>query len=213
VGMPDPRGQWVRLSQTIIAVLAGVALLAPGAGAVVAEVKPLRIGPPQLKLATATVPYTHQLIAKGGTAPYTFTLHEGAPPQGITLSPTGEVSGTPTETGSGTFTVLATDSSTPAMTATRTYTLGVQLDVTPTSIKRTRVSALVQAALGAAADRAPTNSRCSRGPSRKESSSTRKSSHRSTAAPRRPATTRSRSRPPTCHLGRWARARTNCTWV
>jgi hypothetical protein len=148
--MPDPRGQWVRLSQTIIAVLAGVALLAPGAGAVVAEVKPLKIGPPQLKLATATVPYTHQLIAKGGTAPYTFTLHEGAPPQGITLSPTGEVSGTPTETGSGTFTVLATDSSTPAMTATRTYTLGVQLDVTPTSIKRTRVSALVQAALGAA---------------------------------------------------------------
>jgi hypothetical protein len=65
------------------------------------------------------------------------------------------VSGTPTETGSSTFTVLATDSSTPAMTATRTYTVGVQLDVTPKSIRRTRVSGFVEERLGAAGGTGP----------------------------------------------------------
>jgi hypothetical protein len=150
VRISDPRGRSVRLSEAVIAVLAGMALLAPAAGAVVAKVKPLKIGPSELKLATATVPYKHQLTANGGTAPYTFTLQEGTPPPGITLSPAGEVSGTPTEAGSSTFTVLATDSSTPAMTATRTYTVGVQLDVTPKSIKHTRVSALVDVGLSTA---------------------------------------------------------------
>jgi hypothetical protein len=129
-------------------------LLAPGAGAVVAA-KPLKIGPPELKLATATVPYAQQLSAKGGTAPYSFSVQEGAPPAGITLGATGELSGTPSETGSSTFTVLATDSSTPALSATRTYTLGVQLDVTPTSIKRTRVSGFVEALLHAAGGTGP----------------------------------------------------------
>jgi hypothetical protein len=150
VRISDPRGRWVRLPQAVIALLAGMALVATGAGAVVAKVKPLKVGPPELKLATATVPYNHQLTANGGTAPYTFTLQEGTPPPGITLSSTGELSGTPTETGSSTFTVLATDSSAPAMTATRTYTVGVQLDVTPRSIRHTRVSGLVDVGLGAA---------------------------------------------------------------
>jgi hypothetical protein len=125
-------------------------LLAPGAGATIVKVKPLKIHPAEVKQATATVPYNHSLIATGGTPPYTFALQEGAPPPGITLGSSGELSGTATETGSGTFTVLATDSSTPAMTATRTYTMGVQLDVEPRSIKPTRVSAPVQAPLHAA---------------------------------------------------------------
>jgi hypothetical protein len=138
------------VSQAIVTVLAGMALLAPGAGAVVAKIKPLKIGPAELKQATATQPYTRLVTATGGTEPYSFALQEGSPPPGITLSPSGEFSGTPTETGSSTFTVVATDSSTPAMTATRTYTLGVQLDVEPRSFKPTRVSALVQQQLHAA---------------------------------------------------------------
>jgi hypothetical protein len=129
-----------------VALLAGT-LTAPGAGATVAKVKPLRIKPAALKMATATVPYWHTLTASGGTAPYTFTVQEGAPPAGITLSPSGELSGTAPESGSGTFTVLATDSSNPALTATRTYTLGVQLDVEPTSIKRTKVQGFINVPL------------------------------------------------------------------
>jgi hypothetical protein len=137
------------VSSAIVTVLAGMMLLAPGAGAVV-KAKPLKIATAELKQATATVPYKRQLIANGGTEPYSFALQEGSPPSGITLSPSGELSGTASETGSSTFTVIATDSSTPAMTATKTYTLGVQLDVEPRSFRPTRVSALVQEQLHAA---------------------------------------------------------------
>jgi hypothetical protein len=138
------------VSHAIVTVLAGVMLLAPGAGAIVAKVKPLKLGPAELKQATATQPYTRQLSASGGTEPYSFALQEGAPPAGITLTPAGELSGTTPETGSSTFTVVVTDSSTPAMTATRTYTLNVQLNVEPRSFQPTRVSALVDQQLHAA---------------------------------------------------------------
>jgi hypothetical protein len=126
----------------VVTLLAGL-LTTSGAGAIVAKVKPLRIGPATLRTATATVPYSHALIAAGGTGPYTFTLQEGAPPAGINLSPSGELTGTAAEAGSSTFTVLATDSSNPALTATKTYTLEVQLDVQPKSIKPTPVQGFI----------------------------------------------------------------------
>lgn len=54
--------------------------------------------------------YSQQIVATGGTAPYTFTRISGAQiPPGITLSSGGLISGTPTTTGSATFTVRVTD--------------------------------------------------------------------------------------------------------
>jgi hypothetical protein len=54
------------------------------------------------------VPYSQSLSATGGVAPYTFTVTAGALPAGLTLSPAGLVSGTPTATGTANFTVTAT---------------------------------------------------------------------------------------------------------
>jgi hypothetical protein len=54
-------------------------------------------------------PYTAQLEATGGTGAHTWSVAEGALPDGLTLSSNGVISGTPTMVGSSTFTVRVTD--------------------------------------------------------------------------------------------------------
>ena len=54
-------------------------------------------------------PYSQAFAVTGGTAPHTFSISAGAPPQPLTLDPTGVLSGTPTQAGTFTFTVTATD--------------------------------------------------------------------------------------------------------
>jgi hypothetical protein len=54
-------------------------------------------------------PYSEQLATAGGTAPVTFAL-VGTLPDGLTLSATGLISGTPTTDGTSSFTVQFTDS-------------------------------------------------------------------------------------------------------
>lgn len=51
-----------------------------------------------------------QTLAATGTTPITWTLDSGSLPAGLTLSPSGIISGTPTATGTFTFTVKATNS-------------------------------------------------------------------------------------------------------
>lgn len=55
------------------------------------------------------VPFSATLQGSGGTAPYTFAITAGVLPQGLTLSPTGALTGTSTLIGSYAFTVTATD--------------------------------------------------------------------------------------------------------
>jgi hypothetical protein len=51
-------------------------------------------------------PYLDSVIAKGGSTPYTYSVTAGSLPAGITLgSTTGKLTGTPTASGSFTFTV------------------------------------------------------------------------------------------------------------
>src|ERR1700731_1493715 len=94
----DVRCRWRPVTVTV-ALMAALLLLAPGAGASTSTVKPVKIRPETLRLATATVPYAQSLGATGGTAPYTFTLQSGSLPGGMTLSPSGELAGTPTAAG------------------------------------------------------------------------------------------------------------------
>ncbi len=71
---------------------------------------PITLSPTTLPNETAGTTYSQTITASGGTAPYVFSVVSGAPPTGLTLSTGGVLSGTPTTTGSFTFTVIATDS-------------------------------------------------------------------------------------------------------
>ncbi len=77
-------------------------------------------------------PYSETLAAKGGDVPYTWAITKGTLPAGLSLTSYGVISGTPTGWGVSTFTVKATDLSSPAQTATGTVTLDV-IEAPPTS--------------------------------------------------------------------------------
>ena len=66
------------------------------------------VQPAMLPDAQQGVSYSRSLTATGGVAPYTFEITAGALPAGLSLSPAGLVSGTPTATGVFNFTVTAT---------------------------------------------------------------------------------------------------------
>jgi len=80
------------------------------------------------KLAAAKVnrSYSKSLAASGGTPPYTWAVSAGSPPPGLTLGTGGQLSGTPTATGSYTFTVKVTDSTATPKAATRAFTVTVK---------------------------------------------------------------------------------------
>ena len=83
------------------------------------------ITPPQGAVGSS---YSAQLAATGGTAPVTFALSGGTTlPPGLTLSPAGLISGTPTTAGTFPFTVTATDST------GATASLPLSIVVTPAS--------------------------------------------------------------------------------
>jgi hypothetical protein len=54
-------------------------------------------------------PYAFAFTASGGTQPYAWSVSAGSLPKGLTLSQTGELSGTSTATGSFSFTVTVED--------------------------------------------------------------------------------------------------------
>jgi hypothetical protein len=94
----------------------------------------ITVEPAPLVITTATLPdgsttaaYSATLAATGGTGATTWSITAGTLPAGLTLDPaTGQISGTPTETGTFTITFQVTDSATPtAQTATRQLTLNV----------------------------------------------------------------------------------------
>ena len=70
----------------------------------------LTISPTTLPSGIAGTAYTQTLTATGGTGTVTFDVTTGSPPSGVTLTSTGDLSGTPTQTGTSSFTVTATDS-------------------------------------------------------------------------------------------------------
>src|SRR5690348_16689884 len=87
---------------------------------------------PPLNVATSLLPigiessaYSANLVAADGTAPYAWSLQSGALPAGLTLSGSGQISGTPTGTGSSAFTVQVTDAR--SQTASRLLLITVGL--------------------------------------------------------------------------------------
>src|SRR5215469_8494720 len=94
-----------------------------GGGAVVT---PVTITTSTLAGGTQGTAYSQTLTASGGTSPYAWTLVSGTNlPAGLTLSSSGVISGTPTGSGTTNFTVMVTDSSSPAQTAQATLSITV----------------------------------------------------------------------------------------
>ncbi len=58
---------------------------------------------------TVNSPYSQNVTATGGTGPYTYQVQSGSLPAGLTLSPAGLLSGTPTATGRFPVTIRVTD--------------------------------------------------------------------------------------------------------
>lgn len=59
---------------------------------------------------TVGTPYSHTFAAAGGTGALSFAVKSGSLPSGLSLSSSGELTGTPTAGGTFNFTVAATDS-------------------------------------------------------------------------------------------------------
>jgi gliding motility-associated-like protein len=91
------------------------------------------VTPPTTLITPATLPgggvgiaYNQNIVASGGIAPYTYSVTAGAVPNGLTLSTSGALTGTPTTGGIFNFTATATGSSTGSgapHTGSRAYSL------------------------------------------------------------------------------------------
>lgn len=94
----------------------------------------LTVSTASLPPATTGTPYSSQLVAAGGSPPYTWTLASGALPAGLNLSSAGLISGTPTAAGSSTFIVQAADGSSRTATRALALTVSSSLAITTTTL-------------------------------------------------------------------------------
>jgi serine protease len=96
---------------------------------------PLTITTTSLTDATSGVSYSQTLAATGGTPPYTWSLTAGELPSGLSLSPTGEIAGTPSGTARPyQFTVEVEDGASQSVTKDLVIRLADPLSVTTTSL-------------------------------------------------------------------------------
>jgi hypothetical protein len=86
---------------------------------------PLQITTTSLPSGQVSSAYTAILVATGGTTPYSWSLSGGSLPAGLSLSAAGQITGTPTASGTASFTVQVTDSSSSAQTATANLSIGI----------------------------------------------------------------------------------------
>jgi len=94
--------------------------------------------------ATTTLQFT------GGSTPVTWSLSTGSLPAGLSLSAAGVISGTPTATGTSTFTVQLADSSIPQQVVTATYSITIVLStlaITTTTLPQGTVGTAYSASL------------------------------------------------------------------
>lgn len=121
------------LLASLMTIYAPTAVLAQGD----TEEEALTITTVSLPDGTVGQEYSATLEATDGATPYTWSVSAGKLPAGLSLNPaTGEISGTPTESGRADFTVKVTDSATPAQEATEELGIFVRpepaIEIAPT---------------------------------------------------------------------------------
>jgi len=124
---------------------------------------------PALSITTTSLPagtvgtsYSQNIQTSGGTLPISWSVTTGSLPAGLALagdsSGVGILSGTPTTTGSSTFTVTAKDSSAPQVSVNQQLTLAVNappLTITTTTLSNGTVNKAYSASLQASGGTAP----------------------------------------------------------
>ena len=98
--------------------------------------------PPQAPVGVIGTPYSLTFAATGGSPPYNFTLASGNLPAGLTLAPSGALTGTPTTANINTFIIRVTDSP-PQIApnqATKQFTLRITAPLTVTTPSPTTVT-------------------------------------------------------------------------
>jgi uncharacterized repeat protein (TIGR01451 family) len=120
-------------------------------------------GCPTISLSPAALPggtlgtaYSQSITASGGAAPYAFSITSGALPPELTLSSGGILSGTPTASGTYSFTVQAFDSN--ECTGTRSYTLSIgcpAIALSPTTLPNGALSTEYNQSITASGGTAP----------------------------------------------------------
>jgi hypothetical protein len=100
----------------------------------------LKVGSQQLTITTVALGYgtsgtgySATLNASGGTPGYSWSISQGSLPDGLTLSSAGVISGTPTASGTSTFTVSVADNESPTVTATQPESITVNTYSSSTS--------------------------------------------------------------------------------
>jgi len=104
----------------------------------------ITVDPPNLPVMRVGEPYSRTLTAGGASAPSSFSIPAGALPPGLSLAANGNLTGTPTATGSYSFTVRATDAN--GCAGERTYggtvapCEGVTISPTGTAVPAGRIN-------------------------------------------------------------------------
>lgn len=87
---------------------------------------PLSITTTSLPSGSLNAAYTPTTLqASGGVPPYSWSLVSGSLPNGLSLSTSGTIAGTPTEAGLFPFTVFVSDSQNPALTGQKALSISV----------------------------------------------------------------------------------------
>ena len=96
----------------------------------------LTVNPASLPNGTQGMAYSQSVTASGGSGPYTYSVSVGSLPAGLSLDPnTGAITGTPSGSGTSSFTIAALD--TVGNTGSHAYTVNVgtaTLTVNPSSL-------------------------------------------------------------------------------
>ncbi len=119
----------------------------------------ITIAPALLTILTGTLPdgavgtiYSSSVIASGGTPPYNFSVSAGSPPPGLTLTSAGSLNGSPTTSGTYSFTITARDAAGRTSSMPYRVSIAAALQLTtqslPTAISESVYSASLTATGG-----------------------------------------------------------------